>query len=577
MTTVPVAQHIYTSVEARKSPRNIPGYQTLYCTPRIIDENEDRQIAQHLLFHGPSQKVKRLLFSLPSKKVVLSTVRGLPDLDHSGRTGIYIAHSLIFDSESFIAVGADPFAIFKSFPFVGSISQARELGDPQGGIGVYGCPVCKDTTSQIKAAELWSLKNLNQLAQLALGARELAEMRRSVAILGSHEEIELALKAALLAVPTALRGECSFDTGHENCESILNYFWAVGLQKRPNNRDSIVVDAHDRRLEQHSFEPGNSTYSAYVAFQIRHGKLQYLAKWKDHAFALCRFLDGFSYDYSLIANAPGELIEVLGILRPRHVDDRVFTRIGEFLPAILAQRVFRRLKNNVSLADYFIPLATGKWQEDALLRILAEDYLSALRPAPAVEELAQLGNFALKNAVLCTLYAGWTNRRRLLRSAIPRLNPSEYGMAAKQLLWFGYQPPHRLLAKHFVPQLTEVLHELPRDCPGGELEGEARKQVPVGELLSNGNFLKLIKEIEWADKAEHISGLIPLIGEWLEKEQKELVLKLYRYVCRNKLDEFREGMVARSTPLSSGRWSYMLSKIEAACDELAKLVRYLRS
>src|SRR5205085_1455212 len=127
---VPAAQLIYGNVEAEDSPSGRRGYQTLYVTPGSLSASDVAELESRL-FYVPKEAQppppKHLFTTLRSGKRAVAQIVSLPGADRFGRSGRYLAHVLIFDSQEFARLHNDPFHVFERFPFARELTSVRGL------------------------------------------------------------------------------------------------------------------------------------------------------------------------------------------------------------------------------------------------------------------------------------------------------------------------------------------------------------------------------------------------------------------------------------------------------------------
>jgi hypothetical protein len=208
---IKAGQHIYGNLEKDVSPRKIAGFQTIACTKAILGEIESSEFEKRLVYNfSDIEPVKLLFFGLSSNKYVISRLIPLPDLDRFGRKGLYLAQSFIFLLEDFQQLNCDPWAALKLLKphFINSNLEALNLVN-QGRIDLDNLVLeVSDNCLNIHDAEItgeaqkWDTEELKKLAFAALNSAKLKAERKSVAIIGTPEQIEKTISVAFCPIKT---------------------------------------------------------------------------------------------------------------------------------------------------------------------------------------------------------------------------------------------------------------------------------------------------------------------------------------------------------------------------------------
>lgn len=450
MPTIQAWQHIYSNVEKEQSPHRQGGFQTLFyskagLTPAEVEEMESR------LLYFPSQvePVKHLFFSTSSGKGVIAQIVALPDPDQFGRKGRYLAHSLIFSPESLAQFEADPFRVFQHFHFITSVKEALSRGNFQNGdIPAVTLQIPAASTAQLEAARTWSPAELTKLALLALRVDRQTQNREAITLTGQPAEIESALAASFLAAPTILRPRCAFDTYFYRCNLVATYFWAVGLPEPPASARFALVDGGARQARWE--EPGQpeTAYERWAVAYISAGRLDQLARQRDRAFALAEWLDGRDYQESLVATAPGEVIEAVLEVNPAAVQARLRREVGEQLPPALVQRAADQLYRQTPGLTLYNYLRRG-FTLAQLLNALYDSYAETAFKEPPGDELKALEKVLAdtEHPLLPLFLAYWRNPRQRLPQALEQADEAAYRQFAETALTLKLLDPLNLLSR----------------------------------------------------------------------------------------------------------------------------------
>lgn len=480
--SINAAQHIYTNVEKEKSPNGIGGFQTLFYSKSALSEDEIDEIEGRLLyFPSKGDEVKHVFFTTSSGKVVLGQVVALPEPDSAGRMGRYFAHSLILTREAFLRIGADPFCIFGSFPFMTTVEEAAAHGNSEtGDMELAALENVGNRQKELDAAKLWPQDGYRTLAFLALRAEQLAADRASVTVLGDSSQVEGVIRAALLAVPRSRRTLCTFDTYFAGCNPVATHFWAVGLPEVSRSA-GIVVDPTSRQISDAPPATPLTSYERWIAASLGAGSLAALQEHRETAFALCEWLDGRAPEPPPIADSGSNLIEAVFRSNSDVVRGRLQSRLCAALPR--------------QLAEWILPVAYARYQANQMLTrlcegftrkeltdLLYEAYSRGAFRSPEREELRSLGEWLGESdhRGLHILLAWWGDRRDKLHEELRSQTEDEY----KQFLSQALRSPSAAPMLFFLPEKAAAFFGtfLPT-VRAGTLDILALAQV----LLQHGN------------------------------------------------------------------------------------------
>jgi hypothetical protein len=447
MAEVSAWQQLYASVEREQSPHDREGFQTLFYSRSGLTESEVREMEARLVyFPSDVEAVKRLFCTLSTGKIMVAQVVHLTEPDRLGRRGRYLAHSLVFEPETFKRIESDPFLVFRRFPFITTIAQALEAGDWRtSDVPPATFEVTREPTHGIEAAKTWPLQSLKDLALLALRAERLASSRLGIAFVGEPAQVESALEAAFFAVPSTIRPKCSFDTYFHGCNLVDSYYWATGLLRPPSNRRLITVHTQSQRLERVTASQPETAYERWVVALIERQQLETVAHYRDYAFSMCEWLEGRARPGSLIDRAPSEVADSVFEVNQRLVPELLRSELEKALPAVLASRVSQYLGSHVKSADLFDQLQEG-FSLPRLTETLVQAYESQGSRAPRHEEIQAIDWLLQRvdHASLRLLYACWTNRQDELHRELQLLDKGEYQGFVQTALRSGIVEPWAL-------------------------------------------------------------------------------------------------------------------------------------
>ncbi len=432
-------QHIYTSVERDQSLHDREGFQTLCYSESGLTEAEVREMEARLVyFPSDIEPVKRLCSTISTGKIMVAQIVHLAEPDRLGRKGRYLAHNLVFEPEAFERIDSDPFLVFRQFPFITTVAKALDEGDLQAGdIPPVSFEITLEPTRGIEAAEAWPVQDLGDLALLALRADRLADDRLSIAFVGEPTEVESALEVALFAVPTLLRPRCGFDTYFHDCNPVGTYYWAIGLLESPGNRRLVRVDARARRLDRDVASQPETAYERWAVACMEEHRLELLGRYRNHAFALCEWLEGRATTDSLIAAAPVEVVDSVFRLNRELVQALLRKKLEESLPVILVDRAFQHL---ASQTTELLGQLRRRFRLPDLMEALYRAYESQEFRAPQPEEIQAIDWLLRRDdhAFLRLLHVCWTDQRDELHRELQLLSDAQYQRFVQTALRFGF-------------------------------------------------------------------------------------------------------------------------------------------
>jgi hypothetical protein len=498
-------QHIYTSVEQEQSPHDRGGFQTLFHSRSGLTGDEVREMEARLVyFPSDTEPVKRVFATISTGKIMMAQIVHLPEPDRLGRKGRYLAHNLVFEPEEFRRVGSDSFSVFREFPFVTTVAQALEQGDLQtGDIPAASLELGLEPDHGVRAAATWPAQDLQGLTLLALRAHRLADERLVVAFVGEPQEVESALEAAVFAVPSSIRTRCSFDTYFYRCNLVDTYFWAVGLLEPPSNRRLITVNAQTHRLGQAVASQPETAYERWATALTQAQQMEIIGRYRDHAYALCQWLEDRARDDSLIAAAPSEVVDSVFRGNRELVQTSLRRKLAQALPTVLARRVFQHLSTQMKAVDLLNRLRT-RFRYPELMEVLYRVYESQGFRAPEQEEVQAIGWLLQRgdHALLRLLHACWTDRHDELHAELQLANEDEYA--------------------HFIQ--AALRHELMRPgalpVPG---RGDAFLDLYLAPAGPAGyDLLAVVRALLGAGEVACLSRLIPYVQAQPEQELRNL-------------------------------------------------------
>jgi hypothetical protein len=347
--------------------------------------------------------------------------------------------------------------VFRQFHFITSVDQALAQGDfSTGDIPAITLDLPPSSSDEAATASGWSESELKKLALLALRADRQALERQAITVTGAPAQIEQALAAAFLAVPTSQRPTCMFDTYFYRCNLVATYFWAIGLPEPPVSIKFTHVDGAARQVRGDLASQPDTAYERWAMQVIETSRLADLPRQRNYAFALGEWLDGRTYDLSLLNAAPNELIAAMFKVSPSSVQLQLRSQVRKKLPSALVDRAAQRVYQQSSELTLYRQLRQG-FELSQLLESLYESYAEQEFVQPpraeikALEEILAQTHHSLLN--LFVIY--WANRKHLPR-ALAQVAESDYRHFGQITLEQGLLKPEEL----FVPGRSDIFLDL---------------------------------------------------------------------------------------------------------------------
>ncbi len=227
---VHAAQLIYTRL-TRGSRVTTPGYQTMCWTADAISPQEKREIEASIFYSGGSgAPIKHAFYTTSEGQFVVVRASPLADLDEHHRLGGFLAHALVFAPAEFAGLRNNPFAVFETFDFCESISQAEAQVEISPGcarsVAIPVSPAERaDTLELLTAMPGEHFRTLLLLADSPLSSSP----SYSVAIYGPTETAYVFLRELFSLLPEPQRAHLTFDTYFVGRSPAKARLWAVGL------------------------------------------------------------------------------------------------------------------------------------------------------------------------------------------------------------------------------------------------------------------------------------------------------------------------------------------------------------
>ncbi len=511
MPTINAWQHIFSNVEEEKSPRGRGGFQTLFHSPELTEAEVEETEARFLYFASKIEPVKQLFFTISSGKGVVAQVVFLPAPDQFGRGGRYFAHGLVFAAEDLPKFQADPFRVFRAFSFITTVDQALAQGDFNSGhIESTSLTLPDNASNDVTVAQKWSVPELKQLWLLALRVEQQTAERNAVTFTGPPEQIAEAIEAAFLAVPVALRSQCTFDTYFYRCNLVATYFWAVGLPQPPVAIKFAQVNAPTRRVEG-NIPPGpTGAYERWVMDMLESGNLSAIPPQRDYAYALGEWLDGRAYDLELLNRSSADLISAVFKSSPQSVQEAVRRGVSQKLAPELIDRASTYIYANTSKQVLYKQLRQG-FELPQLVEILYDSYAAENFTEPSKGEIKAVDKLLeqVTHPMFYLFVAYWNNPKKELPKALNRAETADYRHFVETALKLKLVKPFTML----LPTRTDDFLDIYLAQPGPNITDLAEELIELEQFdhlsqlnsfLSNLSRKEINKLARLAVKQEEI-------------------------------------------------------------------------
>jgi hypothetical protein len=271
MPSLVAAQHFFSSVPADQSPTKRRGYQTLFRTRGLSDEVvrdiEDR--AQYV--NAPGAPVKHQFYVLPGNLLALSCSVALAELDEFGRKGRYLSHTLVIDHNAFQQLGRCPIDVLTQFKFATTLAEVFAQGQTATAeVQAARFNITVDWhTRAAQLARQWPPEKLTQAGRFAWRAKDLADRRESIAVIGADaDQLDVFALLFWLASPVN-RHLLSFDTHAAGCDwNHRVVFWAQGFVDRASARSSHVLDIDSRTVASTLSPADDGPYAIWLTREV---------------------------------------------------------------------------------------------------------------------------------------------------------------------------------------------------------------------------------------------------------------------------------------------------------------------
>jgi hypothetical protein len=441
MKTFQALQHFYSNVPASQSPNRRGGYQTLYRSRDLTDEDirliEDR--AQYNT--GASDPIKHQFYRLPSGHFAIAQISPLAEPDEFGRKGRYLAHTLVVTPEQFgEMLGCGPFDVFdeRNFRFAYTLADLPADCTPSSSIAPTATVNLSEPrwfkTALAEVAQ-WG-RNLWQLGQLAWQAKSLVEKRESVALMGDQSDQLKTLAVAFSLCSREQVVSLSFDTHAAGCNwGREKPFWVQGFVDAPDIRPAHTVQAQARIVNANGLTELSTPYTRWMQ-----------QRWRPESDFIERQATASELSEFLINDVPPAQLRAKGVL-PHFVDEfaqinapAVMAKWQSQLPQGLSPEMSLELLSNVSrqpgqyLREWVeagdANAYVAKWLETALFQLRTPPNKS---DAQVLEKWGKTQTQTNSVSKVPLLLAAWANDKKAWLRELAKLPGSQYTQVVQQV------------------------------------------------------------------------------------------------------------------------------------------------
>ncbi len=382
-------QHIYANVERDQSPSKTAGFQTLFYSQEGLTQQDVTDIEERVFYvQGEYNPTKYIFFRLQSGKVGFGCVQTTAGKDSAGREGLYIAHTLVFEQETFQSGHLQAQDLFATDIFISSLDAAFTKGNKSNGdIDAISIAVPTSPRSDSNLPPTY----LRTLVQLAINHKAISEKRAAVALIGTEQNIQKTLQATLTFVPPPLAPKCAFDTFFERGGNLsFTYVWAAGFKTQPRQPIYIKVDVDKQTIENAGSHGQPATaFGRWIDTLLENGQTTEPIAQKEEALKVSLFIDRKEKKADNVLNIDEQLIQAVVNANIKQCKQLIQKQVGASLPKVLVARIIDPFFESLSLKDTLKGIESGFEVQD-LLSYLFERYQQNGFVAPSKEERKEL-------------------------------------------------------------------------------------------------------------------------------------------------------------------------------------------
>jgi hypothetical protein len=449
------AQHIYANLTTAQSPVGSRGYQTLVCTRSRLSPASIKMIEarlQHHSTHGPKNKWQ--FYGLPGGQVVISYLTAVPDPDEFGRTGRFLAHSIVVESRDWELIGSTPFALMLPARFCQSMDQALAMGNLKAGeLGTSTLDISRyDSQHAIALSKQWTNDELWKLIRLARHTQSILQRGSFVCFVGNSAQLQEALEVALSFSPLP-HTNCAFDTSSAGCSwSREVKFWAQGFATEREARTPFVVLAEQKKVRfPNDWSPPETPDEVWLKTQVNNRTLSTFPQHQAAVELISAALTGERVK-PFPSNVVSEVVKNdFASANQEMINQRIDSLLSG-LPQFVLDMINRRIgQGTKARLDWLLANPGGEGIGELLFEILG-DWSEG--PHPDVKR--SMTPFIERHASIRLIFSLWAQDKRAVQSSLSAMDSNEYKRCVHKLSYRKYAELQDLFSARHLDEWFQI-------------------------------------------------------------------------------------------------------------------------
>lgn len=412
--SVPIAQVIYTNVDAQHSPTNRRGDQVVFATHNMLDEQEINEVGNRLadfdtqlaVAGKPGALYREQFFRTTSRKPVVARSIPLAQTDQGGRGGLFFAHALILAREAFRqSCHNNPFVLLDGLAFYRSLADCHRQPGVQKGylppLDWSGKPTHVDPGATLTPmgpfdpATLWPL-----LLATVRCCRANEQQRKTLGVNGFPQEMGLMLRQLFHWLPLSFRLRCSFDTCSTGDRLAQMPYLLLGLPGNVRRRQAslCLFDQGSRSFSPALPSHSRSLFEEWLREQLKQGDPPTAQRLED-AFHLSVCLEKGQLHEDKLRSVDDDLFEDIAFSEAgmSALSNLLHSYLADQLPPALVPAAYQPLLGEVfQRKARMISLLTREAQSEDLIHWLYAHYSRVTR-FPDNQQLSGLAHVLQAN------------------------------------------------------------------------------------------------------------------------------------------------------------------------------------
>lgn len=457
LTKITFAQHIYANLTTAQSPIRSRGYQTLVCTRSRLSSASIRMIEARNQHHSTQgTKSKWQFYGLPGGQAVISYLTGVPEPDEFGRTGRFLAHSIVIEPHDWDLIGSAPFEFMVPTRFCQTMDQALAMGNLKTGeldastldIGRY------DTQHAVALSKQWTTEELWKLVRLVRHPRSILQRGSFVCFVGSSVHLQEALEVALFFSPPP-RTNFAFDTSSVGCNwSRETKFWAQGVATEREARVPFVVLAEQKRVRfPNDWSPPETPDEGWLKIQVINKTLSTIPQHQTSMETISNALTGEGVK-PLSPNAVPEVVKNDFANANQEMINQRIDNLLSSLPQLVRDMINRRIGYGTQTRlEWLLANPTGDGIGELLFEILG-DWMEG----PHADVKRSLAPFIARYANIRLIFSLWAQDKSAVQSSLSAMDSNEYKRCVQKLSYRPYAGLHDFFCAKHLDEWFQICH-----------------------------------------------------------------------------------------------------------------------